>query len=163
MRPVDLLGAAGAILVLLAIPVAAIDNPPFPNVDRSGVILDGYDPVAFFTDGKPVKGSETIRSTYRGAIYQFASLEHKLLFDGDPAKYEPQFGAWCAYAVSQGRTAPISVETFSIVEGRLVLQHNAKAVGLWEKDPAGFLHLADEYWPAVVANGGRQIELPKKK
>lgn len=157
MKPLEVLVAAGAVFALLAIPASATGNPEFPNVDREGVILDGYDPVAFFTDGHPVKGLPAIHSSYRGAIYRFASLEHKRLFDAEPAKYEPQFGAWCAYAVSQGRTAPIQVETFSIVEGRLVLQHNAKAVGLWEKDPVGLLHLADLYWPAVVENGGRQI------
>jgi YHS domain-containing protein len=164
MRPIELLktgAAALATALLLAPPAAALDNPQFPNVDRHGVILDGYDPVAFFTDGKPVPGVEDLRATYRGAIYQFASAEHQKMFEADPAKYEPQFGAWCAYAVSQGRTAPISVDTFSIVEGRLVLQHNARAVGLWQKDPVGFLHLADRYWPAVVANGGKQIELPR--
>lgn len=155
-------GAAGVLALLLAVAAVAAENPQFPNVDRDGVILDGYDPVAFFTDGKPVKGLESLSSTWRGATYRFASAEHKALFDADPAKYEPQFGAWCAYAVSQGRTAPIQIETWSIVEGRLVVQHNAKAVALWEKDPVTLLHLADERWPAVVANDGKQIDLDEK-
>ncbi|GMU65627.1 MAG: hypothetical protein AMXMBFR36_19010 [Acidobacteriota bacterium] len=162
MKLSKLAGVAGALTFLLAVAAGAAENPQFPNLDRHGVILDGYDPVAFFTEGRPVPGLESIRSTYRGAIYQFASSEHQALFEADPSKYEPQFGAWCAYAVSQGRTAPIQIETWSIVEGRLVLQHNAKAVALWEKDPVKFLHLADEYWPAVVANGGRQIEVDPK-
>jgi YHS domain-containing protein len=162
MKLSKLAGVAGALALLLAAAAGADGNPQFPNLDRDGVILDGYDPVAFFTDGEPVRGLESIRSSYRGAIYQFASAEHKALFDADPAKYEPQFGAWCAYAVSQGRTAPIQIETWSIVEGRLVLQHNAKAVALWERDPVKFLHLADRYWPAVVANGGRQIEIEEQ-
>lgn len=153
--------AVGAILLILAIPASAADVPQFPNVDADGVILDGHDPVAFFTEGRPVKGSEGIRSAYRGATYLFSSQKNRATFDAEPAKYEPQFGAWCAYAVSQGRTAPIQVETWSIVEGRLVLQHNAKAVRLWEADPVGLLHLADRYWPAVVENGGRQIEVEK--
>lgn len=159
MKLSKLAGVAGALALLLAVAAGAAENPQFPNLDRDGVILEGYDPVAFFTDGRPVPGLESIRSTWRGAIYQFASNEHKALFDADPAKYEPQFGAWCAYAVSQGRTAPIQIETWSIVEGRLVLQHNAKAVALWQKDPVTHLHLADERWPAVVANGGKQIEI----
>jgi YHS domain-containing protein len=151
--------AVVAVLLILALPAAGADVPQLPNVDENGVILDGHDPVAFFTEGRPVKGSAGLRSTYRGAIYQFASQRNRETFDADPAKYEPQFGGWCAYAVSQGRTAPIQVETWSIVEGRLVLQHNAKAVRLWEADPVKFLHLADRYWPAVVANGGRQIDV----
>ena len=87
----------------------------FNNVDANGVILDGYDAVAFFTDNKPVKGSSTFQYKYEDAIYYFASQEHLDLFKGNPEKYKPQFGAWCAYAVSLGRVAPIDVNTFSIV------------------------------------------------
>jgi YHS domain-containing protein len=150
---------AGALLAAAVASAAAAGQPTLVNVDRDGVILDGYDPVAFFTDNKPVQGVAGIQSTYNGAIYRFASSEHKALFDKDPAKYEPQFGAFCAYAVSVGRTAAIDVNTFSIINGRLVVQHNAKAVGLWNKDPQGNLKLADKYWPAVAANGGKQIKV----
>ena len=149
-----------AVIVLAAAAASFAGNEPtLVNVDRDGVILDGYDPVAFFTDGKPVLGVAGIQSTYHGAIYRFASSQHKALFDQDPMKYEPQFGAFCAYAVSVGRTAPIDVKTFSIINGRLVVQHNARAVGLWNKDPQGNLKLADKYWPAVAANGGKQIKV----
>ena len=148
-------------LVVLAAATAsfAANQPTLVNVDRDGVILDGYDPVAFFTDNKPVEGVAGIQSTYHGAIYRFASSAHKALFDQDPMKYEPQFGAFCAYAVSQGRTAPIDVSTFSIVNGRLVIQHNSRAVRLWNEDVQGNLKKADKYWPAVAANGGKQIKV----
>jgi YHS domain-containing protein len=151
-----------ALAALLAVPAAhalAADDIRLVNIDKNGVILDGYDPVAFFTDHKPVLGSETFASTYRGATYHFASAEHKATFDKEPAKYEPQFGAFCAYAVSVGHTAPIDVHTFSIVDGRLVVQHNARAVGLWNKDVQGNLKKADKYWPAVAKNGGKQIKI----
>lgn len=129
------------------------------NVDSSGVIIDGYDPVAFFTDNKPVKGDPQFSYTYEEAIYHFVSQEHLDLFKANPEKYKPQFGAWCAYAVSLGRTAPIDVNTFSIVDGRLVIQHNQRAVNGWSKDPEGNLKLADKYWPGVTANGGKQIKV----
>ena len=150
--------AVTLVLASAAIAVAG-DQPTLLNVDKDGVILDGYDPVAFFTDGKPVLGIAGIQSTYHGAVYRFASSQHKTLFDQDPMKYEPQFGAFCAYAVSVGRTADIDVNTFSIINGRLVVQHNARAVGLWNKDPQRNLKLADKYWPAVAANGGKQIKV----
>ncbi len=153
--------AALALLALVTAPAARADHGLL-NLDKDGVILDGYDPVAFFTDGKPVKGSKEHRSSYHGAIYYFASAEHKKTFEADPAHYEPQYGAFCAYAVSRGRTAPIDVSTFSIIDGRLVLQHNAKALRLWNEDPPGNLALADQYWPAVVANGGKQIDVPQQ-
>lgn len=128
------------------------------NTDANGVILDGYDPVAFFTDNKPVKGNPAFSYSYEEATYHFASQEHLDLFKANPEKYKPQFGGWCAYAVSLGRTAPIDVNTFSIIEGRLVIQHNQKAVNGWNKNPAGNLKLADKYWPKVSANGGKQIK-----
>jgi YHS domain-containing protein len=138
---------------------ASGDGVTLVNVNKDGVILDGYDPVAFFTDNKPVLGTTAYQSSYHGAIYHFASADHKAMFDKEPATYEPQFGAFCAYAVSVGRTAPIDVHTFSIINGRLVVQHNARAVGLWNKDPQLNLKHADKYWPAVAANGGKQIKV----
>jgi len=157
-----------ALLVILAI--AACNNSPKPqegkafnNVDATGVILDGYDPVAFFTDNKPVKGSEQFKSTYDEAVYHFASKEHLDLFKKNPEKYKPQYGAWCAYAVSLGRVAPIDVNTFSIVNGRLFIQHNQRAVNGWNKDVPGNIVLADKYWPKVSGKKGAQITTDAEK
>jgi len=135
----------------------------FNNIDANGVILDGYDAVAFFTDNKPVKGDAQFQYKYEDAIYYFASQEHLDLFKGNPGKYKPQFGGWCAYAVSLGRIAPIDVNTFSIVDGRLVIQHNQRAVNGWNKDIPGNLAKADKYWPAVTSNGGKQIVTDEEK
>ena len=128
----------------------------FNNVNADGVILDGYDPVAFFTDNKPAKGIPQFQFKYDGAVYHFASQEHADAFKADPEKYKPQFGGWCAYAVSLGRVAPIDVNTFSIVNGRLVIQHNQRAVNGWNKDVQGNLALADKYWPKVSEKAGNK-------
>lgn len=126
------------------------------NTDHYGVALEGgYDPVAFFADGKPVMGSKSYQSHYNGATYQFASAEHKAQFDADPARYEPAFGGYCGYAASINRLSPISVEYFQILDGRLVLQHNQKALGLWQQDVPGNLAQADQNWPGLVARNGR--------
>ncbi len=135
----------------------------FNNLNDKGVILDGFDAVAFFTDNKPVLGNEKLQFSYQGAIYYFVSQEHLDLFKGNPEKYKPQFGAWCAYAVSLGRIAPIDVNTFSIVDGRLVIQHNERAVKGWNKDVAGNLSKADKYWPAVSSRNGKQITTDEEK
>jgi YHS domain-containing protein len=135
----------------------------FNNVDAKGVIIDGYDAVAFFTDNKPLKGDEKFQYTYENAVYHFASQEHLDLFKANPEKYKPQFGGWCAYAVSLGRVAPIDVNTFSIVNDRLVIQHNQRAVNGWKKDVPGNLALADKYWPKVVEKGGKQITTDAEK
>ncbi len=129
----------------------------FNNLNSNGVIIDGYDAVAFFTDNKPVQGDAKFQYNYDDAVYYFASQEHLDLFKANSEKYKVQFGGWCAYAVSLGRVAPIDVNTFSIVDGRLVIQHNARAVAGWNKDANGNLQLADRYWPSVTKNGGNQI------
>src|SRR5918911_1209157 len=135
----------------------------FNNLNNDGVIIDGYDPVAFFTNNKPVKGSAQFQYKYEDAIYYFASQEHLDLFKANPEKYKVQFGGWCAYAVSLGRVAPIDVNTFSIVNDRLVLQHNQRAVDGWNKDVQGNLAKADKYWPEVTAHGGKQITTDEEK
>ena len=148
--------------VFLLMMTAAYSQKPqgkyFNNLNDNGVIIDGYDPVAFFTDNKPVKGDAQLQFSYEDAIYYFSSQEHFRLFKENPEKYKPQFGGWCAYAVSLGRVAPIDVNTFSIVNGRLVIQHNQRAVNGWNKDVQGNLALADKYWPKVSERGGKQIQ-----
>ncbi|MEO6734032.1 MAG: YHS domain-containing (seleno)protein [Ferruginibacter sp.] len=150
--------------VFVSVNVNAQDNGKyFNNVNGKGVILDGYDAVAFFTDSKPVKGSEQFQYKYLDAVYNFVSQEHLDLFKSNPEKYKPQFGGWCAYAVSLGRVAPIDVNTFSIVDGRLFIQHNQRAVNGWNKDVTGNILKADKYWPEVTSNDGKQIKTEEEK
>lgn len=155
-RLASLCGLAALLALALTSPAHAA---PVVNVDRHGVILDGYDAVAFFTDHRPVKGDAAFQSTYDGATYYFASAAHKAAFDAAPAKYAPQFGGFCAFAASRGRTAPVAIDTFSIVDGRLLLQHDAKVAQLWNADVARNLARADKYWPRIQENGGRPVAL----
>lgn len=134
--------------------VQASDQKILLNLDRDGVAIQGYDPVAFFTDAKPVMGDPKIRSTHGGAIYWFATAAHKAMFDANPAKYTPQFGGWCAYAASIDTLSPIEPAYWEIVDGRLLLQHNQKAWDLWHKDAAGNLVKADKNWPGLVDKNG---------
>src|SRR5215469_17151102 len=95
------------------------------NVDDQGLILNGYDAVAYFKQGKPVKGNSAIESTYQGAIYLFASSADKADFDKDPAKYAPRYGGFCSYAVAHGVLADADVATaFVIHKGKLYLCGN---------------------------------------
>jgi len=125
------------------------------NIDWGSVAIKGYDPVAYFTDGKAVKGDSKFQSADKGATYYFASAEHKAAFDKEPAKYEPQFGGFCAYAVSQGHTAPISPDAFQIVSGRLLLQYDLGIREKFNKDTAGNLSKADANWPGIVEKQGK--------
>jgi len=125
------------------------------NLDRTGVGIQGYDPVAFFTDQKPVKGNPQFQSDYNGAKYYFASAEHKALFDKEPSKYEPQFGGYCAYGVSHGGKAPIKIEAWQVVNGRLLMQYDLSVKDDFNKDQQGTLKNADQNWPGLVDKYGK--------
>lgn len=147
--------------ILLSIVIAALSLPAFAqtkmllNLDRSGVAVQGYDPVAFFTDGKPVKGDPKFVSKRDGAIYFFASRKHKDLFNADPAKYEPSFGGYCAYGVSRDRLVEIDVDAFQIVDGKLLLQYSKGVRDDFNKEQSGNLAKANANWPGLVEKKGK--------
>jgi YHS domain-containing protein len=138
-----------AFLLVLGIGLMGQVQAQAKNLDKSGRAIQGYDPVAFFTESKPVKGDPNISSKHDGATYYFASAEHKALFDKDPAKYEPQFGGYCAYGVSKGSLVKIEVDAFQIVGGRLLLQYDKGIREKFNKDPGGNLKKADANWATV--------------
>ncbi len=120
------------------------------NVDRKGIALGGYDPVAYFTDGKALKGDPKIEGTYNGALYHFVSQEHRATFENDPTKYAPAYGGYCGYAASVGKVRPADPLVWSIVDGQLVVQHTKGAADLWAKDVTGNKMKADKYWPLLI-------------
>ena len=115
-----------------------------------GVAIDGADPVAYFTDGKPVEGSDEFETEYKGATWRFSSAEHRDAFIADPAKYAPQYGGYCAWAVSQGYTAKGDPQHWRIVDGKLYLNYNADVQKKWEADVPGHIRSADGNWPKVL-------------
>ena len=125
------------------------------NLDKSGVAIQGYDPVAFFTDGKPVKGKPELGLRRNGALYYFASEEHRDAFKAEPAKYEPVFGGYCAYGVSRGKLVEIDVDAFQIVDGKLLLQYSKAVRNDCNKDTKGNLTKAEANWPALVEKKGK--------
>jgi YHS domain-containing protein len=141
------------LLLLIAVPAMA-QTKKLVNVDKNGIAIKGYDPVAFFTQNKPVKGKPDFASDYNGAKYLFASAEDKATFDANPSKYEPQFGGFCAYGVSQGHTAPIKIDTFQIVDGRLLFNYDLDVKKEFQKDTQGNLKKADQNWPGIVQKEG---------
>ena len=124
-------------------------------LDKTGVAIQGYDPVAFFTDNKPVKGDEKFLLKHDGAIYFFASKEHKDLFKAAPAKYIPDFGGYCAYGVSRNKLVEIDVDAFQIVDGKLLLQYSKGVRDDFNKDTSGNLVKADANWVGLVNKKGK--------
>jgi YHS domain-containing protein len=116
----------------------------------SGIALDGYDPVAFFTDNRPTHGDPAISATYKGAKYLFASKEHKVKFEADPQKYVPQFGGYCAFGAALGALFPVDINTWQIRDGKLYLNFNQAILAKFNKDFEGYVAKAEKNWPGLV-------------
>jgi YHS domain-containing protein len=138
-------------LALLGLLVPAADAAEPVNKTRfGGLAVDGYDVVAYFTDGKPVEGTKEFSHEWQGAKWRFASAAHRDAFAAEPEKYAPQYGGYCAWAVSQGYTADADPEAWTVVEGKLYLNYSAKVQATWSEDRAGNIAKADANWPAVL-------------
>ena len=116
---------------------------------ENGVAIKGYDPVAYFTDHKPIKGVPEYRADYEGATYEFTSVAHRILFVEAPEKYVPQFGGFCAYGTALGHKADVDPTAFTIVDGKLYLNYNAKVMTSWRQDIPGYIVKATKAWPNV--------------
>ena len=117
------------------------------NVDSQGVIVNGYDVVAYFKQGKPVKGNPAFESTYQGATYLFASSVDKADFDKDPAKYAPRYGAFCSYGVTMGVLADLEgPDAFAVYKGRLYLCGNQGALKEFKTNIDNNIEKADLNW-----------------
>jgi YHS domain-containing protein len=117
-----------------------------------GVAIDGTDPVAYFTDGQPVQGSSDFEHEWMGATWRFVSAAHRDQFAADPEKYAPQYGGYCAWAVSQGYTAKIDPAAWKIVDGKLYLNYSPAVQSQWQGDIPGNVTKADANWPKIKAD-----------
>jgi YHS domain-containing protein len=122
------------------------------NVDNQGVILKGCDVVAYFRQGKPVRGNPAIESTYRGATYLFASPADKADFDKDPAKYAPQYGGFCSYGVAIGVLVDTdSPDAFAVYKGKLYICGNEGALKEFKSNISSNIEKADSNWRQLAA------------
>lgn len=128
-------------------PALAI-NPVYEN--WRGLAIRGYDPVAYFTEGKPVEGSSEYTAEWKDAIWRFASAAHRDQFVQNPKRYAPQYGGYCAWAVANGDTASTDPEAWKIVDGKLYLNYSRETQAKWEEDIPGNIEKADRNWPKLV-------------
>lgn len=118
------------------------------NTNEQGVALQGYDPVSYFI-AQPATGNPQINSTYKGATYYFSSEENKVKFDTAPEQYIPQYGGFCAVAVSEGKLVPVDPETYKITDDKLYLFYNGELGNTkpeWEANEATLRANADANW-----------------
>ena len=145
LRPLILAAFVAAAPVAVIAPTAHAE-PAIYTGRFSNTALQGYDPVAYFTDGQPVKGSKEFSTEYNGATFQFASAANRDAFLADPSAYAPQYGGYCAWAMADGKYAKGDAKHWKIVDGKLYLNYNSGIQKKWNADIPGFIEKADTHW-----------------
>lgn len=115
----------------------------------SGVAINGYDPVGYFKQNKPVKGKAAHMSKWGGSTWHFASAANKAAFEANPGKYAPQYGGYCAYAAAKGYKAKTEPEAWTIVGGKLYLNYSLNVRALWDQNRTQYIRDGDEKWPKI--------------
>ncbi len=128
----------------------ALAKDPVSTGTFSDLAVSGYDPVAYFRQGKPVRGQSALEYAWNGATWRFSSMENLAAFKASPQEFAPQYGGYCAWAVSQGYTAKSDPEAWRIVDGKLYLNYSKDIQKRWEQDIPGNIDKADANWPAVL-------------
>mgnify|MGYP005848931023 CR=1 FL=1 len=146
------------IIGILAIPTLVAAASPDMNLDAQGVAIHGYDPVAYFTDGKAVKGSAQFSHKTGDATYHFASAKHRDLFAKAPAKYAPQLGGYCAMGTAMGKKLDVDPQAWKIVDGKLYLNLNKDVQKKWLSDVPGHLKQADAKWAGIKGVPAAQLK-----
>jgi YHS domain-containing protein len=143
-----------ALLVVVIVARLEAQNNYFAT---DGVAIRGYDPVAYFTDNKPVEGSKQFTYEWKGTTWLFKDRNNLDSFKANPEKYAPQFGGWCAYGVSEDHKSPTEPDAFTIVDNKLYLNYNTKVKELWSKDRDARIKKAEINWVGLQA--GSQLNL----
>lgn len=140
--------AVGVGSTLRSAPALAATDPIYTSL-FSDKALGGHDTVAYFTEGRAVKGSSDHRTEWRGATWQFASAGNLDAFVAEPERFAPAYGGYCAYAMAQGQTVKSDPREWSIIGDRLFVNYDAAVKALWLEDPETFIRQADGHWPGV--------------
>jgi len=138
------------IAIIFLSSVAGVRTQKSPVYAPHGIALDGYDPVAFFTHGKPVKGSSIYSFKWMNTTWQFADKTDLESFEKAPEKYAPQYGGYCAYGAAKGVKASVEADTWTIMDGKLYFNYDRKVKDLWNQDRTKFIDLANKQWPQIV-------------
>jgi len=150
-RALILTTLAAAPVAMLASRRGAAGTSRPPVYAEDGIAIDGTDPLSYFREGRPIAGSADITHDWNGATWRFASAANRDAFAADPAAYAPQYGGYCAWAVSEGYTASTIQEAWKIVDGKLYLNFNRRIQRRWERDIPARIAAADANWPGVLA------------
>jgi YHS domain-containing protein len=114
-----------------------------------GVAINGYDPVAYFTEQAPVRGNAELTASYKGATFHFSSQQNRDAFIRSPERYAPQYGGYCAYGLARGYKATTQPQAFTIVDDKLYLNYSDEVMATWRRDTAGYIEKGDANWAGV--------------
>jgi hypothetical protein len=146
-----------AAIVICMLPITSacmasepFNNDPVPEADsEAGLALMGYDPVSYFEGAQPALGDPAIGFRWHGILYHFVSEQHRKAFVARPRRYLPQYGGYCAYAVSEGTTADGDPQLWAVVDGKLYLNNNPVAKKTWDENRPGRIKAGDRNWPRI--------------
>lgn len=127
------------------------------NTDATGLVIRGYDPVAYFTEGRPVPGRPDLSMEYKGGKYLFANAGNRDAFKANPEKYIPRYGGYCAYGVAKGKKFDIDPSSWRIVEGKLYVLLNPSILQEWSTDTKEYLRRSEENWPLIRTKGSSEL------
>jgi len=139
---------SAALLLCVSFSAFAGKGPTY--VDRKGIAIGGYDPVAYFREDRAVRGDEQFQYEWNEGLWRFSSLENLVIFKQSPEKYAPQYGGYCAYAVANNSYARIDPTVFTVLDDKLYLNYNARVQKRWNKKQSKFIDQADQYWPELL-------------
>ncbi|MBD8890073.1 YHS domain-containing (seleno)protein [Roseibium litorale] len=155
-----LLGAA----ILTTAPLSLVQESAFAdeitNYVKDGAAIGGTDPVAYFTEHKPVQGSGQFTADYQGVTWKFASAANRDLFQANPAKYAPQYGGFCAFGASKGFKVPVVPNAWKIVDGKLYLNNSPAVQERFLADTSGIIHDADLNWQIIKDKKAEDLKEP---
>ncbi|MFD2523381.1 YHS domain-containing (seleno)protein [Emticicia soli] len=117
--------------------------------EKNGVAINGYDPVAYFTESKAIEGKEAFSFVWNETKWLFSSQQNLDAFKANPAKYAPQYGGFCAFGVSEKHKSPTDPDAWTIVDDKLYLNYSKKVKELWSKDIPNRIQKANDNWPLL--------------
>jgi YHS domain-containing protein len=139
------------LMLAVAAPLPASAEGVINASSWTGTAIEGYDPVAYFEDGKPIEGDSDYAYEWMDATWYFASAENRDQFAADPEKYAPQYGGYCAWAVANGYTATVDPQAWAVVDDKLYLNYSLDVQKDWQQDVPGNITKADANWPGIRA------------
>ncbi len=148
----------GGVALSVALATSALAAGVELNASSTGLAMQGYDPVAYFTDGHPVKGSYKITTLHNEALYRFASEEHKATFEANPEAYLPAYGGYCAFGAALGFKFDGDPNNWKIVDNQLYLNLSDEIQAKWEEDVPGYIVKADANWTDIADKAPAELQ-----